>query len=66
MSGDIAEKFGKVPTEIIRPALAPETSEIFELTKYLQRDDAKWLEQEELDPIVPSMFPYGECRRDSG
>jgi hypothetical protein len=66
MSGDIAEKFGKVPTEIIRPALAPETSEIFELTKYLQRDDAKWLEQEELDPIVPSTFPYEECRRDSG
>ena len=66
MSGDIAEKFGKVPMEIIRPALAPETSEIFELTKYLQRDDAKWLEQEELDPIVPSTFPYEECRRDSG
>jgi hypothetical protein len=53
MSGDIAEKFGKVPTETVRSALAPETSGIFELTNYLQRDDAKWLEQEELDPIVP-------------
>jgi len=57
MSGEIAEKFGRVPKEIVHPAPALETSGIFELTNYLQRDDARWLEQEELDPIVPGTSP---------
>lgn len=53
MSADLAEKFGKPPAEAVRPAGASDGSAISQLVTYLQRDDAKWLEQEELDPVIP-------------
>jgi hypothetical protein len=53
MSESIAERYGTAPADRTRPAPAPGTSAIADLVRYLQRDDAKWLEQEELDPILP-------------
>ena len=53
MSVDIAEKFGRPPAELVRPAAGASRSAIADLVDYLQRDDAKWLEQEELDPVMP-------------
>jgi hypothetical protein len=52
MSAEIAEKFGR-PAEQVRPAGGASASAISDLVEYLQRDDAKWLEQEELDPVLP-------------
>ncbi len=54
MSVDLAEKFGKPPAEAVRTLVASQNSSIASLVTYLQRDDARWLEQEELDPIVPT------------
>lgn len=53
MSVEIAERYGRSPGDRVRPALATATSAISELSAYLQREDAKWLEQEELDPVIP-------------
>jgi len=53
MSVDIAERHGRRPAVPVRLPPATTTSAISELLVYLQRDDAKWLEQEELDPAVP-------------
>ena len=53
MSVDIAEKFGKPPAEPVRPTGGASASAISDLVEYLGRDDAKWLEQEELDPALP-------------
>jgi hypothetical protein len=53
MSVEIAEKFGRSPAEPVRPASDASGSAIADLLEYLQRDDAKWLEQEELDPVLP-------------
>jgi Wadjet anti plasmid transformation system JetA-like protein len=53
MSVAIAEKFGRPPAELVRPAAGASGSAIADLVDYLQRDDAKWLEQEELDPVMP-------------
>ena len=53
MSVEIAERYGRSPVDRVRSALAAATSAISELLVYLQRDDAKWLEQEELDPVIP-------------
>jgi Wadjet anti plasmid transformation system JetA-like protein len=55
MSAELAEKFGKPPAEAVRPSVASETSAISPLVAYLQRNDAKWLEQEELDPVIPQV-----------
>jgi len=55
MSAELAEKFGKSPLEAVRPSVASEGSAISPLVAYLQRDDAKWLEQEELDPVIPQV-----------
>jgi hypothetical protein len=55
MSAELAEKFGKSPVEAVRPSVASEGSAISPLVAYLQRDDAKWLEQEELDPVIPQL-----------
>jgi hypothetical protein len=55
MSAELAEKFGKSPVEAVRPSVASEGSAISPLVAYLQRDGAKWLEQEELDPIIPQV-----------
>jgi len=55
MSAELAEKFGKSPAEAVRPSVASEESAISPLVAYLQRDGAKWLEQEELDPVIPQV-----------
>lgn len=55
MSADLAEMFGKPPAETVRPGVASDGSAISQLVNYLQRDDAKWLEQEELDPVIPQV-----------
>jgi DNA topoisomerase VI subunit A len=53
MSVDVAERFGRRPVEMVRPSGGASASAISDLVEYLQRDDAKWLEQEELDPALP-------------
>jgi hypothetical protein len=53
MSADVAERFGRPPAEQVRPSGGVSGSAISDLVEYLQRDDAKWLEQEELDPVLP-------------
>jgi len=53
MSVEIAERYGRSPADRVRPALGPTTSAISGLLEYLQREDAKWLEQEALDPLIP-------------
>jgi hypothetical protein len=53
MSVEIAERYGRSPVDRTRPAQGTTISAISELSAYLQRDDAKWLEQEELDPVIP-------------
>jgi hypothetical protein len=60
MSVDVAERFGRPPAEQVRPAGGASGSAICNLVEYLQRDDAKWLEQEELDPVLP-----GDARDES-
>jgi hypothetical protein len=55
MSPELAEKFGKSPLETVRLSVPSEGSAISPLVAYLQGDGAKWLEQEELDPIVPTV-----------
>ena len=54
MSVEIAERYGRSPVDRVRPTLEAATSAIAELMAYLQREDAKWLEQEELDPMIPA------------
>jgi Wadjet anti plasmid transformation system JetA-like protein len=53
MSADLAERFGRVPEQAVRPPRGTENSAIAPLVAYLQSDGAKWLEQEELDPVRP-------------
>jgi Uncharacterized protein conserved in bacteria C-term(DUF2220) len=53
MSADLAERFGRVPEQAVRPPRRAENSAIASLVTYLQSDGAKWLEQEELDPVLP-------------
>lgn len=55
MSVDIAEKFGKPPAERVRLPSADTVSAISDLVIYLRREDARWLEQEELDPVLPEL-----------
>ncbi len=55
MSADLADKLGKPPTERVRLPAATDTSAIRDLVVYLRREEAKWLEQEELDPEMPSL-----------
>jgi Uncharacterized protein conserved in bacteria C-term(DUF2220) len=57
MSADIAERFGRPPPDRIRPKVGTTESAISDLVEYLQRDDAKWVEQEELDPVLPQRTP---------
>jgi hypothetical protein len=54
MTSDLAEKLGRAPTETFRPPRNAENSAISSLVTYLQSGGAKWLEQEELDPTLPS------------
>jgi hypothetical protein len=53
MTSDLAEKFGRIPEDAVRPPRPAENSAIGDLVSYLQGDKAKWLEQEELDPVLP-------------
>jgi hypothetical protein len=53
MTADLAERFGRVPDQAVRPPRRTENSAISPLATYLQNDGAKWLEQEELDPVLP-------------
>ena len=53
MTADLAERFGHVPERAVRPPRTIEGSAIAPLVSYLQSDGAKWLEQEELDPVIP-------------
>jgi Wadjet protein JetD, C-terminal len=55
MSVDIAEKYGKSPLIKGSSARCPVDSGIFPLAEYLAKDGAKTLEQEELDPQIPSV-----------
>ncbi|WP_407185364.1 Wadjet anti-phage system protein JetD domain-containing protein [Bradyrhizobium centrosematis] len=54
MSVEIAERFGQVPTQKSAPARCPPNSGIASLAAYLAEDGAKTLEQEELDPVLPT------------
>ncbi|MDI3566635.1 Wadjet anti-phage system protein JetD domain-containing protein [Bradyrhizobium sp. Arg816] len=54
MSVEIAERSGQVPTKKSAPARCPPDSGIASLAAYLAKDGAKILEQEELDPILPT------------
>jgi hypothetical protein len=53
MSVDLAERFGQRPEQDIRPPRQTESSAIAPLVTYLRSESAKWLEQEELDPVIP-------------
>jgi hypothetical protein len=53
MKPELAEQLGRIPEETVRPQRPAENSAIAELVTYLQGKNAKWLEQEELDPIPP-------------
>lgn len=57
MSIDLAEEHGKAPPQKAGPARCPSDSGIFSLSTYLAGDNAKTLEQEELDPMIPG-FSY--------
>lgn len=59
MSADVAKKFGKLPAERVRPMQSEGPSAISDLVTYLHRQDAKWLEQEELDPELPQSVARG-------
>jgi hypothetical protein len=53
MSADIAEQLGKIAPRRLPLTKCPPESGIYSLCKYLERNDAKTLEQEELDPHLP-------------
>jgi Wadjet anti plasmid transformation system JetA-like protein len=54
MSPDLADRLGKLPPDRTRLPTGVMPSAISDLVAYLRRDDAKWLEQEELDPSLPT------------
>ena len=58
MSTDLADRLGKPPADRIRLPTGAVPSAISDLVDYLRRDDAKWLEQEELDPKLPLSLDY--------
>ncbi|MGY3618088.1 Wadjet anti-phage system protein JetD domain-containing protein [Bradyrhizobium sp. USDA 10063] len=53
MSVEIAERSGELPPKKSAPARCAPDSGIATLAGYLAREDAKTLEQEELDPVLP-------------
>jgi Uncharacterized protein conserved in bacteria C-term(DUF2220) len=53
MTPQLAETFGRAPDDPSRPPRPAEDTAIAALTAYLSGEGAKWLEQEELDPVVP-------------
>ena len=58
MSTDLADRLGKPPADRIWLPTGAVPSAISDLVDYLRRDDAKWLEQEELDPKSPLSLDY--------
>ena len=61
MTADLAERFGTAPEEAVRPPRTTEGSAIASLVTYLRSDAAKWLEQEELDPVFPIVTTAPAC-----
>ena len=57
MSINVAERFGRHPPIGVRPTVGTRASANSDLVEYLQRDDAKWLEHEEVDPVLPQPAP---------
>jgi hypothetical protein len=53
MTPDLAETFGRAPDDQGRPPRPVEDTAIAALIAYLSGKGAKWLEQEELDPVLP-------------
>jgi hypothetical protein len=53
MTPELAETFGRTPDEPVRPPKQAEDTAIAALVTYLSGEGAKWLEQEELDPVLP-------------
>jgi hypothetical protein len=61
MTADLAERFGSAPEEAVRPPRTTEDSAIASLVTYLRGHGAKWLEQEELDPVIPVATTAPAC-----
>jgi Wadjet anti plasmid transformation system JetA-like protein len=53
MTPELAERFGRTPDDQGRPPRQAEDTAIAALSAYLSGKGAKWLEQEELDPVLP-------------
>ena len=53
MSVEIAERLGRTAATRLAPTRCPPESGIHAVSEYLEREDAKTLEQEELDPQMP-------------
>jgi hypothetical protein len=53
MTPELAETFGRTPDQSVRPLKQAENTTIADLVAYLSGEGAKWLEQEELDPVLP-------------
>jgi Uncharacterized protein conserved in bacteria C-term(DUF2220) len=55
MTVELADRLGTMPTERSRVPTESGSSSISDLIVYLRREEAKWLEQEELDPVFPTL-----------
>jgi Uncharacterized protein conserved in bacteria C-term(DUF2220) len=53
MTPEIAETFGRTPDESVRSHRQAQDTALAALVTYLSGAGAKWLEQEELDPVLP-------------
>ena len=65
MSPDLAERQGKLPTERVRVPTADVASAVSDLINYLRMDEARWLEQEELDPKLPDVVLVSAGREET-
>jgi hypothetical protein len=59
MTLDLAEEFGRIPNAQVRPPKHAENSAIASLVSYLACEGTKWLEQEELEPVMPAVASDG-------
>jgi hypothetical protein len=53
MTPELAETFGRSPDDGGRPPKPADNTAIAHLVAYLAGENARWLEQEELDPVMP-------------
>jgi hypothetical protein len=53
MTPEFAEAFGRAPDESVRSHQQAQDTAVAALVAYLSGAGAKWLEQEELDPVLP-------------